>query len=244
MSDMHLEERVGPHYAKTKMLEARRHTWHAIEKIAAGIRPGMLESEGVELAKTVLRDLGLLRGWHGVYLRFGPNTLLTYWDKDAPDAVLRDNDIFYIDIGPVWEKWEGDGGDTFVVGNDPEMHRARTAVRQVFDRVHESWRTKSLTGAALYAYASEVARSRDGSWCPASMAIASATFHTRHFTQGRLQRRPSRPPPTCGCSRSRFGTPRSRSGHFTKTCCSNRAASGSAQRIAAADTYGLGLRLG
>ena len=43
VSDMHVEERVGPHYDKAKMLEARRHTWHAIEKIAAGIRPGMRE---------------------------------------------------------------------------------------------------------------------------------------------------------------------------------------------------------
>jgi len=73
--------------------------------------------------------------------------------------VLRDNDIFYIDIGPVWEKWEGDGGDTFVVGSDPEMQRAHIAVRQVFDRVHEKWRTESLTGARLYEYASQVARS-------------------------------------------------------------------------------------
>ena len=31
---MHVEERVGPHYDKAKMLEARQHTWHAIEKIA------------------------------------------------------------------------------------------------------------------------------------------------------------------------------------------------------------------
>ena len=42
-------------YRMAEMLEARRHTWHAIEKIAAGIRPGMRESEGVELAKAVLK---------------------------------------------------------------------------------------------------------------------------------------------------------------------------------------------
>lgn len=155
---MQVEERVGPNYDPAQMLEARRRTWHAIETIAAGIRPGMRESEGVEFAKAVLKDLGLLRGWHGVYLRFGANTRLTYWDKEpAPDVVLAANDIFYIDIGPVWEKCEGDGGDTFVVGDDPEMQRARTAVRQVFDRVHEKWRSESLSGAALYQYAVEVA---------------------------------------------------------------------------------------
>ena len=188
MSAIHVEERVGPDYEKAKMLEARRHTWHAIDKIAAAIRPGMRESEGVELAKTVLRDLGLLRGWHAVYLRFGKNTLLTYWDKDAdaPDVVLRDNDIFYIDIGPVWEKWEGDGGNTFVVGTDPEMQRARTAVRQVFDRVHEKWRTESVTGAALYDYATEVARSMGWKLAPGVDGHRLGDFPHKAFHAGTL----------------------------------------------------------
>lgn len=186
MSDMPVEERVGPHYDKAKMLEARRHTWHAIGKIAASIRPGMRESEGVELAKMVLRDLGLLRGWHGVYLRFGANTMLTYWDKDAPDVVLRDNDIFYIDIGPVWEKWEGDGGDTFVVGNDPEMQRARTAVREVFDSVHEKWRKESVTGAALYRYATGVAGSMGWELAPRVDGHRLGDFPHKAFHSGTL----------------------------------------------------------
>jgi methionyl aminopeptidase len=186
MSDMRVEERVGPHYDKGKMLEARRHTWHAIGRIAATIRPGMRESEGVELAKVVLRDLGLLRGSHGVYLRFGANTVLTYWDKDAPDVVLRDNDIFYIDIGPVWEKWEGDGGDTFVVGNDPEMQRARTAVRGVFDAVHEKWRKESLSGAALYGYATEIARSMGWELAPRVDGHRRGDFPHKAFHPGTL----------------------------------------------------------
>jgi methionyl aminopeptidase len=186
MSDVHAEERVGPHYDRAKMLEARQHTWHAIEKIAAGIRPGMRESEGVEFAKTVLKDLGLLRGWHGVYLRFGVNTVLTYWDKEAPDVVLRDDDIFYVDIGPVWEKWEGDGGNTFVVGNDPEMQRACIAVREVFDRVHERWRTDAVTGTVLYDYASHVARSMGWELAPRVDGHRLGDFPHKAFHSGTL----------------------------------------------------------
>ena len=107
----HPEETVGPNYDRAMMIEARRRTFDAIGKIAAAVKPGMRESEATALAKSILKELGLLRGWHGVYVRLGSNTLCTYNDKSAPDVVLAENDIFYIDIGPVWEKWEGDGGD-------------------------------------------------------------------------------------------------------------------------------------
>lgn len=157
--DTRTEEAVGSNYDSEKMLEARKHTFHAIERIASAMKPGMLESEGVSLAKSVLKDLGLLRGWHGVYVRFGENTLCTYNDKNAPDVALRENDIFYIDIGPVYEKWEGDGGDTFVLGNDADMHAAARDVRRVFDLVREKWLKDRLTGRALYEYAEGAAES-------------------------------------------------------------------------------------
>ncbi|HEV7610225.1 MAG TPA: hypothetical protein VGO61_23030 [Steroidobacteraceae bacterium] len=41
------EEAVGPNYDSQKMLEARQHTFRAIERIAASVRPGMRESEAV-----------------------------------------------------------------------------------------------------------------------------------------------------------------------------------------------------
>jgi Xaa-Pro aminopeptidase len=153
------EERVGANYDREKMFEARRHTFDAIDRIAAQIRPGMTEQESVALAKSVLKDAGMLRGWHGVYVRIGENTLCTYEEKNAPNRTLGTDDIFYIDIGPVWEKCEGDGGNTFVVGNDAEMHRCARDVRTIFDRVQAKWRAESLTGLELYKYADEVASS-------------------------------------------------------------------------------------
>ena len=146
-------ERVGSHYDREQMLVARRHTFDAVAAIAAAMRPGMTEEEGVALAKSILKDRGLLRGWHGTYVRFGENTLLDYYGTSKPGVVLQANDIFFIDIGPVWEKWEGDGGDTFVLGTDADMHRAKGDVRALFDRVQDKWRREGTSGAALYAYA-------------------------------------------------------------------------------------------
>jgi methionyl aminopeptidase len=152
-------ERVGPNYDRAQMLVARQHTFDAIEAIAAAMQPGMREEDGTALAKSLLKERGLLRGWHGTYVRFGENTLLDYYDTSKPDVVLGHDDIFFIDIGPVWEKWEGDGGDTFVLGHDADMHRARRDVRMLFDRVQEKWRRDRLSGAALYQFAEAEARS-------------------------------------------------------------------------------------
>lgn len=147
------QEAVGENHDAAMLLEARTRTWRAIRDTAAGIAPGMAEEDATALLRKVLDRAGLRRGWHGPYIRFGENTLKNYGEPSEPGTVLRDDDIFFIDIGPVWEKWEGDGGDTFVVGQDPVMHAAARDVRALFDKVHAKWRDEALTGTALYAYA-------------------------------------------------------------------------------------------
>ena len=154
-------EAVGEHYNSAMMLQARARTRAAIQRIATAIRPGMTEEQGVEWARTVLREADLLRGWHGIKLRFGPNTLKTFTELSAPGTVLQENDIFFIDIGPVWQKWEGDGGATYTVGNDADMARAAHDVRVVFDRVRARWLADPIPGRALYEYAAAQAAALD-----------------------------------------------------------------------------------
>jgi Xaa-Pro aminopeptidase len=148
-------ERVGAHYDRQRMLVVREMTLAAVRDIARVVRPGMLEEDAHEAGRQVLKKAGLLRGWHGIKIRFGCNTLLTFREPSEPHTVLQENDIFFVDIGPVWHKCEGDAGETFVVGNDAEMHRAAHDVRAIFDLVQDKWRAERLTGAALYAYAEE-----------------------------------------------------------------------------------------
>lgn len=143
-------EACGPAYDKLMMVETRRRTFDAIRRIGDLIRPGMTEEEGIALTRQVLREDGLLRGWHGINLRFGVNTICTFRDKSVPGTVLGEDDIFFIDIGPVWRDWEGDGGDTFTTGADPEMNLIRRDVKEVFDAVAARWQGDRLTGEALY----------------------------------------------------------------------------------------------
>lgn len=151
-------ERVGVHYDREQMLHARKLTLDALDRIARAVAPGMVEEDAVAEGRAILRDMGLLRGWHGVKVRFGPNTLKVFSAPSEPGTILRQTDIFFVDIGPVWQKWEGDAGNTYVVGDDPDMHRCMRDVRVLFDRVEAKWRADSLTGRALYDFASSEAR--------------------------------------------------------------------------------------
>ena len=67
-----------------------------------------------------------------------------------PDYVLQANDIFYVDLDVVWDGHEGDAGDTFVVGDDPEMAACAEAARTLWHEVAARWRDEGLSGPALY----------------------------------------------------------------------------------------------
>lgn len=151
------EERNGPRFDWEGMLEARRRTRQAVADIAARIEPGMDEDQAQLVARSVLKTSGLLRGWHGVFVRFGANTLKFYGEPSEPGIRLGTDDIFIVDIGPVWKHWEGDAGDTFVTGTDADMARAQRDVHRLFDIVADCWRREDATGHALYAYAGEQA---------------------------------------------------------------------------------------
>jgi len=152
--EQHKIEAVGENYDAAMMMLTREKTRRAMYEIADAIRPGMLEEEALKLTRQKLKAAGLLRGWHGIHVRFGTNTLKSFGTPSEPGVVLKSDDLFFIDIGPVWKKWEGDAGDTFVVGNDPEMHRIVRDVRRLFEDASAAWRTQGLTGTALYEYAS------------------------------------------------------------------------------------------
>jgi Xaa-Pro aminopeptidase len=145
-------ENVGKRFSLERMLGARENSWGALRTIGSRIEPGMTEPEAIELAGECLTAAGMQRIWHPSIIRFGANTLKTFRQRSAPDTVLADNDIFFIDLGPVFDGHEGDVGDTFVVGDDPTMHACADASRELFARTAAQWR-EGLAGIALYDYA-------------------------------------------------------------------------------------------
>jgi len=151
-------EAVGPGYSPEALREAQALSWRALERIVAQVRPGMREREAVAIGEAALAELGLEKSWHPVLVRFGENTLKIFSDRSEGDAVLGADDIYFIDMGPVFFGHEGDVGASFTVGEDAGMQACARDVKVLFDRVQAIWGQGEVTGRALYARAEEEAR--------------------------------------------------------------------------------------
>lgn len=147
------QEAVGTAYDPALMLRARELSWAALERIRAFMRPGIGEEEAKAEADGVFRALGMQRLWHRPYIRIGANTLKTYRQASDPDVRLGANDLYFIDLGLVFDGHEGDVGDTFVVGDAPERQACADAARTLFREVAGEWRSRGTSGRELYAFA-------------------------------------------------------------------------------------------
>ncbi len=152
-------EATGEKFSVDQLLDVRARTRKAVHLIAAQVKPGMAEDEAKEVARETLRGLGMRRGWHHIIVRCGPNTTKDFMARSEPGVVLGTDDIFFIDIGPIYEDTEGDAGDTFVLGSNPEHLRAQREVRMIWNQVRDRWFTEGTTGEQLYDYATAAAKS-------------------------------------------------------------------------------------
>ena len=149
------QEAVGTAYDPARMLRARELSWTALERIRAFMRPGISEEEAKAKAEDVFHALGMQRLWHRPYIRIGANTLKTYRQTSEPDVLLRDDDIYFIDLGLVFDGHEGDVGDTFTVGDAPLQQGCADAARVLFGEVADEWRASRISGRDLYAFAEQ-----------------------------------------------------------------------------------------
>lgn len=153
----HPWERVGPGFSLPGMLEARRRSIDAVNVAAAMLRPGMRTGEAIAMIDRHLEAMGAACNWHPTYVRFGADSVNTWHQPSDRNRRLAASDIVVIDIGPVWDGLEGDYGDTFVIGEDPDHLRCARAAREIFGLAREAW-LGGMTGQALYAHAEALAR--------------------------------------------------------------------------------------
>lgn len=153
MNDAALTEKTGSAYRREALIAAQARTWEAVDEIGRRVRPGMRESEAKAIAHEVLVELGHDRRWHPNIVRVGSNTRLIWKEPSTEDLVLGEDDLFFIDLGPVFDGHEGDAGTTFVVGDDAEMQACAAACRELWDRVATVWRELRPSGRELYAFA-------------------------------------------------------------------------------------------
>lgn len=170
--------------------EAQRKAEALFAEVAGSgmIRGGKLESElSTEIHALAKARFGLRRHWHKRLVRSGENTLLTYHDE-ALDRRMGDDDIVYLDFGPVFEAWEADFGRTYAIGADPLKHKLVDDIAAAFRRGKELYlNTPNLTTGALYDYVAGLA-------APAGWEFGAPTAGhlIGHFPHERMIGDPSR----------------------------------------------------
>ncbi|HWG70547.1 MAG TPA: M24 family metallopeptidase [Steroidobacteraceae bacterium] len=170
--------------------EAQRKAEALFAEVAGSgmIRGGKLESElSTEIHALAKARFGLRRHWHKRLVRSGENTLLTYYDE-ALDRRMQDDDIVYLDFGPVFEAWEADFGRTYAIGADPLKHKLVDDIAAAFRRGKDLYQnTPTLTTGALYDYVAGLA-------APAGWEFGAPTAGhlIGHFPHERMVSDPSR----------------------------------------------------
>jgi Xaa-Pro aminopeptidase len=136
----------------------------AIDEVGI-ISAGVSEREASEAIKALAAErLGVEKHWHKRVVRAGVNALEPY-HSNPPDRVLADDDIVYLDLGPVFEEWEADFGRTYVLGEDPEKHRLRDTLSVVWSAGRDHFESMpDITGAQLFAYMVEQGAAHGYEW--------------------------------------------------------------------------------
>lgn len=150
-------EGLGSGFNLETYLYSQEKTRQLVAYFAQIIVPGMRENDARILLEKIMDQSGLEKRWHPTKLRFGTNTTKNFRDESVP-AVLQESDLFFVDIGPVYDNHEADYGETFVIGNDPKLTHLQEATRIVFNNTKAAWKNDKLTGAELYTYAESEAR--------------------------------------------------------------------------------------
>ncbi|ABK98826.1 M24 family metallopeptidase [Pelobacter propionicus] len=156
--DAAVVEQTKAGFSVEKMQETRAKAQQAVSRIAGQVKAGMLEEDANKMVVATLLEMGATKAFHKPYIRFGSNTTKTFGADSDPGVRLGEDDIFFIDVGPVWEGYEGDAGDTFVTGSDPELKRCAVDARRIYDAVEKKWKAEKATGVELYQFAEQMAK--------------------------------------------------------------------------------------
>ncbi|TNF29856.1 MAG: aminopeptidase P family protein [Deltaproteobacteria bacterium] len=149
---------TGESFNLDAFLKARTLSKEAVRECAKRMQVGMSEAEGIELVESILKEKGMERTWHPTKFRIGKNTLKSFSEKSDENVRLGENDIFFMDIGPVFFGHEGDYGETFTTGNDALLEDAKNAAREVFWQTQSCWREEGINGKELYLQAQQIAK--------------------------------------------------------------------------------------
>ena len=116
-------------------LACQRLAEKAIKEIAALVREGWTERQAARLLNTYLRDCGVHTFFHEAFAWFGERTRFTgirrYRDFLPSERVLREGEVFILDVAPIYKGYMCDIGFTASLGPNPLGDRAKAFLEKL-----------------------------------------------------------------------------------------------------------------
>lgn len=153
-------EQLGPEFNITTFLKARDLCQKAAAEITARIEIGMNEKDGQALVKEVFSNLSITKFWHPTKFRIASDTTKTFRDLPDENIKCQDQDIVFIDIGPIIDNHEADFGRTVVLNKTnailkPEYVALAKASELIFLETEKYWKQSGATGIKLFEFAQQ-----------------------------------------------------------------------------------------
>ncbi|MFT3965884.1 MAG: M24 family metallopeptidase [Sphingobium sp.] len=125
------------------------------------VRPGRSERDVERDIVDLARDaFGVTTHWHKRIVRSGPHGVLISSDNPPP-RIIDEDDLVWVDLGPVFEDWEADVGRSYALGGDARKAALVRDLPLVFHALQSRFHADAdATGAALYALACREAEAR------------------------------------------------------------------------------------
>ncbi len=123
------------------------------------IIPGKFEKDlNSEIFHLAYELYGIKKYWHKRIVRSGINTLKPY-NSNPKNLIIKDDDILFIDFGPIFDEWEADFGRTYVIGNDIFKHKLKKDIELGWYDCKSFFQLQTeISGADLYDYAVKSAK--------------------------------------------------------------------------------------
>lgn len=172
---------------KAMLLSAQQKAWDLLALVEENklVKIGSSEQEITdqifELAKS---EFGITKHWHKRIVRAGINSILN--SKANPEnRVIEFNDLVYVDLGPVFEEFEGDVGKTYLLGDDARKNQLISDLTRIFEegKAHYLGQPEQ-TGQELFYFVA--GRCRDAGWTfgnDAAGHIVSEFAHVQMYGQ-------------------------------------------------------------
>jgi len=135
-------------------LKAQRLAHQCASEIASMLRPGWSEAHTAELMNTWLNDHGVDSFFHKAFVWFGDRTrfdgVRNYFEYLPSKRVLRDDEVFILDIAPIVGSYICDIGYSGCIGINADFEKAHAYLINLRERIPEMFSKKS-SGAAIWA---------------------------------------------------------------------------------------------